>query len=59
MSYYSYLTAFNNKYNILDSNDVQEEDIRTTCLTPGRADELRIKRYFNDRVKSIYDDRVK
>ena len=57
--YYSYLTNFNNTYKILDSNDTQEEDKRTTSLTPGRADEVRIKRYFNDRVKSMYDDRVK
>ena len=57
--YYSYLTNFNNTYNILDSNNNQEEDKRTTCLIPGRADELRRKGYFNDRVKSIYDDRIK
>ena len=57
--YYSYLTNFNNTYKILDSNDTQEEDKRTTNLTPGRVDELRIKRYFNDRVKSMYDERMK
>ena len=58
MCYYSPLTNFNNTYNILDSNDTQGIDKRTTNLTPCRSDELRIKRYFNDKIKAIYDSRI-
>ena len=58
MCYYSPLTNFNNTYNILDSNDTQGVDKRTTNLTPCRSDELRNKRYFNDKIKAIYDSRI-
>ena len=59
MCYYNSLTSFSDTYTKLDSNDYEEVDKRATNLTPGRADELRIKRYFNDRTKKIYDSRIK
>ena len=59
MCYYNVLTSFNDTYTQLDSNDFEEVDKRATNLTPSRTDDLRIKRYFNDRIKKIYDNRIK
>ena len=58
VGYYAYLTNFNGSYERIDSEDIEEVDKRKTSLTPGRTDTLRIKRYYNDRIKNILDSRI-
>ena len=56
--YYNFLTNFDDIYIYLDSNDTQEVDKRSTNLTPGRADDFRVKRYFNDRIHKLFCARI-
>ena len=58
MGFYSYLTGERSSYFRIDSEDTEEIDRRKTTLTPGRTDKVRIRRYYNNKIKNILDKRV-
>ena len=58
IGYYAYLTNITVLYEEIDSQDIKKVDKRKTSLTPGRTDALRIKWYYNDRIKNILDSRI-
>ena len=51
--YYAYLTHYG-QYTKMDAEDIEEVDKRGTKLTPDRADNLRKRKYMNDRIYTIY-----
>ena len=38
----------------MDAEDIEEVDKRRTKLIPDRADNLRKRKYMNDRIYTIY-----
>lgn len=56
--YYSYLSNQNNNYLRIVEEDTNEVDNRETTLTPQQNTDSRNKRYFNDRIRKLYDSRV-
>ena len=42
----------------MDAEDIEEIDKRETKKTPDRADNMRIQKYMNDKVYTIYSKRT-
>ena len=51
--YYSYLTHYG-QYTKMDAEDIEEVDKRGKKLTPDGAENLRKRKYMNDRIYTIY-----
>ena len=58
MGHYGYITNGDGSYFKLDADDTTGIDERTTKLMPNRTDNLRIKRYFSERIKNVYNHRI-
>ena len=42
----------------MDAEDIEEIDNRETKRTPDRDDNIRIQKYMNDRIYTIYSKRT-
>ena len=55
--YYAYLTNCD-RYDKMEAEDIEEIDKRETKRTPDRADNMRIQKYMNDKIYTIYSKRT-